>query len=144
MAQTISVEVSVAGIDTGGITQGRFTEWANEPNGPVFGMLDELATRTQFDARRRVGFHTGRLHNSIRKQRRNGASPSVAVVAGLSRYTPYLGYHMFGTPAHEIRVRNRKALRWMTSTGPRFAVRVWHPGTPANPFLTDALDNLRL
>lgn len=133
------VEVSVARVDVQ-VPQRAVQAWANEPNGPVFGMLDEIATRVQFDARSRVGFHTGRLHNSIRKQRRNGANPSVAVVAGLNRYTPYLGWHMFGTEAHEIRPRTRRALRWAAPGGVRFATRVWHPGTRANPFLTDALD----
>lgn len=144
MAQ-VSIGLDVGSIRTAGIRQAAVNAWANEPNGPVFDMLDALATDVQMVARRRVGFATGRLHNSIRKQRRNHPSrPSVAVVAGLGRYTPYLGYHMAGTGPHEIRPRKRKALRWAGPSGPVFATRVRHPGTPANPFLTDALDALSL
>lgn len=138
-------DLAVGSVRVGGIRQGTVNAWANEPNGPVFDMLDALATDVQMAARRRVGFHTGRLHNSIRKQRRNHPTrPAVAVVAGLGRYTPYLGYHMSGTGPHEIRPRRRKALRWVDGTGVHFATRVRHPGTPANPFLTDALDALSL
>jgi hypothetical protein len=127
------------------VPQGAVNAWAADQNGPVFDMLDSLATEVQFGARRRVGFHTGRLHNSIRKQRRVGTTRhTVAVVAGLGRYTPYLGYHMGGTPPHEIRPRRRKALRWIDAGGVRFATRVRHPGTAPNPFLTDALDALTL
>lgn len=141
------MSIEVAGIDTNKITQKLVSAWANDPNGPVFvDLLDPLATRLQLDARRRVGVHTGRLWNTIRKQRRNSAGhPGVAVLAGITRQTPYLGWHMNGAPPHEIRARRRKFLRWTDKAGVvHFARRVWHPGNPANPFLTDALDDLSL
>jgi hypothetical protein len=143
----IRVSVEVASIDTSKITQKLVAAWANDDNGPVFvELLDPLATRLQLDARRRVGVHTGRLWNTIRKQRRNSPGrPGVAVLAGLARQTPYLGVHMAGAPPHEIRARNRKFLRWTDKAGVvHFARRVWHPGNRANPFLTDALDDLTL
>ena len=60
----------------------------------------------------------------------------------------YAAYVEQGTRPHEIRPRNRKALRWAASSGDarlsgtprsggrvRFAKRVQHPGTRAQPFM---------
>ena len=60
----------------------------------------------------------------------------------------YAAYVERGTRPHEIRPRNRKALRWAASSGDsrltgsprtggrvRFAKRVQHPGTRAQPFM---------
>lgn len=45
-----------------------------------------------------------------------------------------------GTPAHVIRPKNAKALRFFGPTGqPVFAREVHHPGTKADPFLEPAI-----
>jgi hypothetical protein len=41
-------------------------------------------------------------------------------------------WYEFGTRAHTIRALNKRALRYGSSTGTRFAAHVWHPGTPAH------------
>jgi hypothetical protein len=68
----------------------------------------------------RRAIHVGRVTNS-----------SAETVAGAK----YSGFVEFGTKAHEIRPRSRKALRWKAAGGVIFAKRVRHPGTRAQPFM---------
>jgi hypothetical protein len=52
-------------------------------------------------------------------------------------------YHHQGTRPHVIRARNRKMLRFLSSSGRIvYAHRVFHPGTRPNHFLTDALEEV--
>ncbi|AJQ26914.1 hypothetical protein [Pelosinus fermentans] len=46
-----------------------------------------------------------------------------------------------GTKPHMIRAKNKKSLRWVTAGGFAFATSVRHPGTKADPFLYNALDD---
>lgn len=68
--------------------------------------------------------------------------------AETSASADYAGYVEQGTRPHVIRPKNRKALRWAASSGDarlsgsprsggrvRFAKRVQHPGTRAQPFM---------
>lgn len=56
---------------------------------------------------------------------------SVETVAGAN----YSGAVEFGTRPHEIRPRNKKALRFKGRGGITFAKRIHHPGTRAQPFM---------
>ncbi len=98
--------------------------------------MDRRARLVEAEAKRLVGVDTGRLRRTIRRQ--SGAG-FVEVIAGRPGRTPYLGFHIYGTPPHVIRVRRRKALRWYVDGEARFATKVNHPGTAANPFLQRAL-----
>lgn len=51
---------------------------------------------------------------------------------------PHARYHHDGTPPHVIEPRRAKALRFTVGGAVVFAVKVNHPGTRPNPFLTDA------
>jgi hypothetical protein len=109
---------------------------AGRLNGNVKRDLDRRARLVKAEAERLVGVDSGRLKRTIRIERGPGF---VEVVAGRPGKTPYLGYHLRGTPPHVIRVRRRKALRWYVDGQPRFATKVMHPGAAANPFLQKAL-----
>ena len=91
---------------------------------------------------------TGRLAATIRK------GPSglergnyyVDILAGQEGRTPYLGYVLYGTIAHEIRPKQNRPnphLRFVQNGQIVFAKRVWHPGTQANNFLERAVEAAR-
>lgn len=119
---------------------GEPTAFVVDPSGPVIRDLDRRMTRAQVYARSKVGVASGLLLSTIRKQ--PGFRKSfvfVDLVAGLAGKTPYMGAHHEGSPPHEIRPRRRKTLRFVIGGQVVFRSRVMHPGTKANPFLTDAL-----
>jgi len=102
----------------------------------------QLGLATVREAKLLVHRKTGNLGRSIRVQ--SATATSAIVVAG-ARYAPFVE---FGTRAHEITPRARKALRWAASPAGRrlsgaprkgaavvFAKRVHHPGTKPYPFL---------
>ena len=110
----------------------------SHPQG-VMRMLGLAAVR---EAKLLVHRKTGNLGRSIRVQ--SVTDTHATVIAGAR----YAGFVEFGTRAHEITPRARKALRWAaTSAGRRlsgaprvgasvvFAKRVHHPGTKPYPFL---------
>ena len=85
---------------------------------------------------------TGNLGRSIHL---GAVTPTRAETIASADYAAYVEQ---GTRPHEIRPRNRKALRWAASSGDarlsgsprssgrvRFAKRVQHPGTRAQPFM---------
>lgn len=106
------------------------------------GDLDARSARVLTAARQQVGVRSGVLLASLRRE--FGPDGTwVDVVAGVDGLTPYTGYHLFGTEPHIIRPRRRKALRFVAGGGVVFAAKVSHPGTAANPFLTNALTAAR-
>lgn len=92
-----------------------------------------------------LGIRSGKL------RRATGMIPGTQTGGGYSgglKYdltaAPYGAIHEYGgrTKAHEIKVKNKKALHWIDDTGAdRFAIRVMHPGSdiPARPVLQPAL-----
>lgn len=124
---TLSVTVATPG---GPSPYGQFrwmvkaVQWADE-----VGLLVRAAL--QDEAPVGTGPRSPRLRNSIRYER---GSSGVAVRAEFRAYVPYAGYVTAGTRPHAIRATAARALRWTTSGGDRFAVRVHHPGARANPF----------
>lgn len=114
------------------------------PDGPVGRLLDAHSRVVLQEARRLVPVRTGTLLASIRRASGQGArGPHVDVIAGVRGLTTYLGYVLFGTEPHIIRPRRRQALRFIHHGAVRFAKRVRHPGSRANPFLQRALEKIR-
>lgn len=81
----------------------------------------------------------GRLQKSVRHAITRSSS---GVTITFTAPTPYTGYVVRGTRAHEIRPRNASALHWVTEDGDRFARLVHHPGTRPNPFAVRAVTPL--
>lgn len=115
-----------------------------DEDGPVGRDLDDMSRRVLVAAQRGVGVQSTRLLLTIRRgpHELGPRGPHRDVIAGKAGLTRYLGDHMFGTEPHTIRPRRKKALRFVSGGRVVFAMRVRHPGTRANPFLTRALDVL--
>lgn len=105
-------------------------------------LMGQLGLGVVAEAKRLVPRKTGNLGRSIRLD--GATEDSVRVVAKAS----YAVAVEMGTRAHEIRPRNRRALRWAASpsgrrlsgsprrgAAVRFARRVQHPGTRAQPYM---------
>ena len=54
------------------------------------------------------------------------------------RRAPHAVFVHWGTQAHDITPNERKALRWPSGGGFRFAKRVWHPGYKGDAYLVTA------
>lgn len=89
---------------------------------------------------------TGNLGRTIRLGPINDQAETVEIMAGGSANVGYAAYLEFGTKAHDIVPRTKKALAWggkrtlsgrlaSGSTPTMFARRVHHPGTRAYPYL---------
>lgn len=64
-------------------------------------------------------------------------------LTGVIRLNPRIGYAGYvheGFPAHRIKPKFRKALRWAANGNFHFAARVMHPGFKGDPFLFRAFD----
>lgn len=86
---------------------------------------------------------TGRLEHSIDAAIFTAGRIPYGVVALNEKTARYARFIHSGTRPHIIAARRRQALRWRAGGGWRFAKRVRHPGTKADPFLYAALDNSR-
>jgi hypothetical protein len=87
------------------------------------------------DAKNLAPYATGNLERDIQLWDDNISNLEIEV--GNSKLTPYAVWVHDGTKPHEIRPKNKKALK--TPFGPRKKVN--HPGTKANPYLQNAVDN---
>lgn len=65
---------------------------------------------------------------------------SLEIEVGNSDITPYAIFVHEGTKPHIIRPKNKKGLA-NKKTGAFFGKEVHHPGTKANPYLQNAVDN---
>lgn len=92
--------------------------------------------------KRRAAVKTGNMRRQIHLGR--VTARSVETIAGAD----YSGHVEYGTRPHEIRARNARALRWKVPGGYRYATRVRHPGTKAQPFMVpgaeDAIGDAKL
>lgn len=75
---------------------------------------------------------TGKLRDSIRVK---NLGDSIEIGPEGADYGVYVQY---GTPPHDIRPKNAKALRFEINGKTVFATVVHHPGTKPNPFATRA------
>lgn len=120
--------------------------------GPVVQELEYLGSAVQMGARAMIRPSQVRgaggglsLRDSIVKRLIPGAEPSMLVVGN----KPYAYYLHEGTAAHDIRPRQKKALRFYSQSagGFVFAKVVHHPGTKPLPYLTqplaEALNHMR-
>jgi hypothetical protein len=127
----------------GSVNDGEFSVFVNEANGPIRRDIRRRANNVQQYQLRRVPRRTGRLAATSRKNEgSNGLRPFVEVLMGKQGQTDYLGYILFGTPAHVIRARPDRpnaALRFMSGGAVRFAREVRHPGTRPNNFVRDSI-----
>lgn len=109
--------------------------------GPVFMSVAKMRTVTAAKADSKVPVDTGALKQAQVK------SPIVVtgqkVVAGVKYLSKYAVFVHDGTKPHSIEPRKRKVLAWIPR-GPGgktvFAQKVWHPGTKAQPWLREALE----
>jgi len=118
---------------------GEPSKFITDPDGPVLRDLIRRMTRVGFHARLKVRRRTGYLLSTIRKQ--PGIRKTyvfVDLVAG-RRGLRYTGVEEFGSQAHEIRARRRKALRFTVNGQVVFRSRVMHPGTEGSHFLMTSL-----
>jgi hypothetical protein len=87
------------------------------------------------DAKDIAPYKTGNLESDIQVWDDNISNLEIEI--GNSKLAPYARYVHDGTKPHEIRPKNKKALK--TPFGPRKKVN--HPGTKANPYLQNAVDD---
>ncbi len=92
------------------------------------------ARLVQSKAKELVPVKTGKLRKSI-------AIRDISKGKGIGPDTDYDAYIEFGTLPHTIYPKNARVLHWVDSSGKdRFATKVRHPGTSAQPYMRPALD----
>lgn len=92
---------------------------------------------------RQVGVDTGRLRSSIHTNFSNSnAGSRASIIVRVGSNNPIALLHHEGTKAHEIVPRRAKVLRFPQNGMIRYAMRVWHPGTRPNRYLTDNLSKV--
>jgi hypothetical protein len=114
------------GVSFKGLPQLRRRMDALDDLGPF---MRDLALSAVAEEKKLAPVKTGNLRRSIHVGR--VTDREAEVIAGAE----YAAHVEFGTRAHEIRPRSRKALRWKDGSRTRFAKVVRHPGTKAQPFM---------
>jgi hypothetical protein len=105
--------------------------WPGWVRNAVTRYLHKLGREIQNDMERGAPVRTGRLRGGLYHEVNRGQ-----LRVGV-RNVEYWSTVEFGSGPHEIRPVTKKALHW---PGARHPVnRVWHPGTPAQPFIRPAL-----
>jgi len=97
-------------------------------------VIAKLALGLEREMKIEAPIDTGRLRNSIEAK----VETDRATVGTSVRYAKYVA---FGSPAHLIRPRDKKALSWPGGPGPRRIVH--HPGNKPNPFHLRAAAKLK-
>jgi len=64
------------------------------------------------------------------------------VVKSDGQQAPYNVFVHFGSRPHDIRPKDRKALRWVSGSSFVFSKFVRHPGYKGDPFMVTAVDNV--
>lgn len=123
-------------------------EYVRSPSGPLFMYEMELAQRVEDLAKQQVGYSTDKpageeggehLRDTIVKRIVEGPDGPEILVGSAH---PRARLHHEGTVAHEIVPVKAKVLSFMVGGIRVFARRVLHPGTAANHFLTDPLEQV--
>jgi hypothetical protein len=134
----------VADVDVREIVQalGRLEQFADRR---VRQALQIASTEVAAEAKRNHDYRdrTGRLTSSIRPDEVEGTFGTgfrAKLLAGGLRGVTYAAHVEYGTRAHVIRPRRRKALRFVSGGNTVFAQRVNHPGTRAYRFMRNALE----
>jgi len=102
-------------------------------------VINKLAAVAYDSAQKGAGRHvvTGALFQSLYNRpitggREVGHDPNRA---------PHAVFVNFGTRPHQIRPKNKKALRWASGNGFIFAKLVNHPGYRGDPYIVQAKDD---
>jgi phage gpG-like protein len=106
--------------------QGTETKW--KPPSP-----NTLAKRVGGGVGGKALQNKGRLFQSFIGERGILSRTANSITVGSNVF--YASFHERGTAAFTIRPKTKKALRFMTPNGPRFAKFVNHPGIPRRPIL---------
>lgn len=102
--------------------------------------IDEVAPEIETSIAAEAPHRSGRLRGSITHRKSYGLS-GMAVEFGSD--VPYAGYVAGGTPAHIIRARNVRALRFQARSGSIvYAASVNHPGTRPNAFTERGIERI--
>jgi hypothetical protein len=105
--------------------------WQGWVRNAITRYLHKLGREIQNDMDRMAPVRTGRLRAATYYEVNRGQ-----LRVGV-RNVPYWSTVEYGSGPHEITPNTKKALHW---PGARHPVnRVWHPGTPAQPFIRPAL-----
>lgn len=90
---------------------------------------------TKHEANKRPGVKTsGRLSRSLVRFR----DGDDWVVGHDEQHAPFAKYVQWGTRPHDIRPKNKKALRWPVAVGFRYAKVVHHPGYKGDAYFFEA------
>lgn len=114
-----------------------YAEVFHRGSGPERDLL-KRSNQVAIFARTLAPSRTGRLKGSIKVSQNRDEKGRFAFGFAVYSSTPYATYVHEGT-GPSIRVKHPGAMRWQGDSGPVFAKVVFHPGTPRNPFLRDAL-----
>lgn len=105
--------------------------WSGWVRNAITRYLHKLGREIQNDMERMAPVRTGRLRAGTYYEVNRGQ-----LRVGV-RNVPYWSTVEYGSGPHEITPTTKKALHW---PGARHPVnRVWHPGTPAQPFIRPSL-----
>ena len=102
-------------------------------------VIQRMSEIAYFSAQKGAGRHvkTGALFQSLYNRPIAGGR----AVGHDANRAPHAVFVNFGTRPHEIRPKNKKALRWPTPDGFRFAKWVKHPGYRGDPYIIKAKDD---
>lgn len=135
---TLRIKMAPGGLDVR-LYPGEPYRFLNEPAGPLVRDLERRMLRAQISAEQLVRVRTGTLLATIHRERSTVRRlPAVEVVAGRARMK-YTMLEHDGTPAHVIRARRKKSLRFTVGGKVVFRKSVRHPGTRGTHFLTKSL-----
>lgn len=118
----------------------RFDSWFTATVGEQVRRVTEAVAD---DARAACPIDSGDLVSTIRTTY-PGKLRGVVIVGGdgpVANDVDYWAHVEYGTEPHEIRSRGPWSLR--DDDGVFYGRRVWHPGTPAQPFMRPALNRKR-
>ncbi|WP_030917306.1 HK97 gp10 family phage protein [Streptomyces sp. NRRL B-24720] len=105
--------------------------WQGWVRNAITRYLHKLGREIQNDMERMAPVRTGRLRAGTYYEVNHGQ-----LRVGV-RNVPYWSTVEFGSGPHEITPSTKQALHWPGALHP--VNRVWHPGTPAQPFIRPAL-----
>ena len=131
------IELNLAGLDE---VRASFAKLVPETQAKVLRGLAQLAFDT---AQRQVDTHTqtGALARSLRLRSDGDGG---WIIDHDQQHAPYTPFVHWGTRPHEIRPREKKALRWPSGQGGKtgfvFAKWVRHPGYAGDAWLVKAAD----
>ena len=102
-------------------------------------VINKLAAVAYDSAQKGAGRHvvTGALFQSLYNRPITGGR----AVGHDPNRAPHAVFVNFGTRPHQIRPKNKKALRWASGNGFIFAKLVNHPGYRGDPYMVQAKDD---